>query len=93
MVIMSAATGQEASLESGEWRHGDFEGHGAFTKALLEGLEGAMLPDAPSRGGRIGIEELDLYVTNRVKELTEGRQHPMTSIPKMTSNFPVAVVD
>nr|VFK65596.1 MAG: Uncharacterized protein, contains caspase domain [Candidatus Kentron sp. UNK]VFK71585.1 MAG: Uncharacterized protein, contains caspase domain [Candidatus Kentron sp. UNK] len=85
VVVMSASTGQEASLESPQWRHG------AFTKALIEGIgeEGRADHDGD---GRVDIKELDLYLTDRVKELTKGKQHPMTEIPRMMSNFPVAIV-
>ena len=85
VVVMSAATGREASLEKGEW------GHGAFTKALIEGLEEGRANY--NKDARIDIKELDLYVTDRVKELTGGRQHPMTEIPKVVPNFPVGIVD
>nr|VFJ61812.1 MAG: WD40 repeat [Candidatus Kentron sp. FW] len=85
VVVMSAATGREASLEKEEW------GHGAFTKALIEGLEEGRANY--NKDARIDIKELDLYVTDRVKELTGGRQHPMTEIPKVVPNFPVAIVE
>nr|VFK56441.1 MAG: WD40 repeat [Candidatus Kentron sp. TC] len=85
VVVMSASNGREASLESSRWRHG------AFTRAFIDGIaEGKADHD---RDGRIGIKELDLYLTNRVKELTEGQQHPMTEIPAMISDFPVAIVE
>jgi uncharacterized caspase-like protein len=85
VVVMTAATGREASVESPEWEHG------AFTLALIEGLE---QHKANFNGdNRIDIKELDLFVTNRVKELTGGRQHPTTEIPTVIPNFPVAVLD
>jgi uncharacterized caspase-like protein len=81
---MSAATGRESSREDPAW------GHGAFTRALLEGLE---QHKANYNGdARIDIKELDLYITDRVKALTGGRQHPMTEIPTVVPNFPVALV-
>ncbi len=85
VVVMTAATGREASVESPEWEHG------AFTLALIEGLE---QKKANFNGdNRIDIKELDLFVTNRVKELTGGRQHPTTEIPTVMPNFPIAVLD
>ena len=80
VVVMTASTGREVSVEKQEW------GHGAFTKAVLEGLQGQANYD---RNRTIDIKELDLYVTQRVKVLTEGQQHPTTEIPKTMPNFPV----
>ena len=83
VVVLAAATGSEVSRESDEW------GHGAFTKALLEGLGGRADYDG---NGLVEIKEIDLYVTTRVKELTEGTQHPATEIPASLPNFPVAAI-
>ena len=81
-VVMAASTGRELSQERPEW------GHGAFTKALLEGLKGRA---DFNKDKVIDIKELDLYVTNRVKELTEGAQHSTTEIPRIMPNFPLVV--
>lgn len=80
VVVMTASTGKESSQERPGW------GHGAFTKALIEGLEGKA---DFNRNKTVDVKELDLYVTNRVKELTEGGQHPTTEIPKTMPNFPL----
>lgn len=80
VVVMAASTGKEESQEKPEW------GHGAFTKALIEGLEGAA---NYNKDKTIDIKELDLFVTYRVKELTRGSQHPTTEIPKTMPNFPI----
>jgi len=80
VVVMTASTGKEFSVEKPEW------GHGAFTKAVVEGLEGKANYNNDST---IDIKELDLFITNRVKELTQGYQHPTTEIPKTMPNFPV----
>ena len=80
VVVMTASTGKESSQESSEW------GHGAFTKALIEGLEGEADFD---RDNTIDIKEIDLYITKRVKALTSGSQHPTTEIPKTMPNFPL----
>ena len=81
VVVMTASTGMEVSHERAEW------GHGAFTKALIEGLKGKA---NYNRDNTVDIKELDLYITNREKELTNGSQHPTTEIPKTLPNFPVA---
>ena len=39
----------------------------------------------------LDMKEIDLYVTNRVKELTNGEQHPTTEIPRIMPNFPLVV--
>ncbi|MBF0256847.1 MAG: caspase family protein, partial [Gammaproteobacteria bacterium] len=83
VVVMSAATGRESSVENAEW------GHGAFTKALIEGME--EMKANYNGDNRIDLKELDLYITTRVKELTGGRQHPMTEIPQVMPDFPVAI--
>ena len=70
LVVFSAAQGHELSQERPDW------GHGAFTKALLEGLQGAA--DANGNpNGEITISELDSYLTDRVQELTGGAQTPI----------------
>jgi WD40 repeat protein len=82
-VIMTAATGSSPSLESAKW------GHGAFTKALIEGIDGQADYD---HDGIVYIKELDLFVTNRVKTLTEGQQKPTTIIPASVPDFALGAV-
>jgi WD40 repeat protein len=83
VVIMAASTGNESSLENEEW------GHGAFTTAALAGLRGeADLND----DGIVHLVELDFFVAEKVKELTEGAQHPTTVKPSTISRLPVAAV-
>jgi len=82
-VVYTSSTGAQYSLESPDWNNG------VFTKALVEGLNGAAdLSDTKT----ITIKSLDYYIANRVKELTKGRQAPTTIIPGSVSDFPVAVV-
>jgi uncharacterized caspase-like protein len=81
-VVFSSATGRQYALENTEW------GNGAFTKGLVEGLTGK----ADYRGtGRITVNMLDLYVSERVKELTKGEQTPTTVKPPNVPDFPVAM--
>lgn len=80
LVVFSAASGRELSQERTEW------GHGAFTKALLEGLQGAA--DAQgNRNGEITITELDSYLSDRVRELTGGAQTPIQTKPPGVPGF------
>ena len=82
VVVMTASTGSEFSVEDTSW------GHGAFTKALLDGLDG---PADYDRDGVITLKELDLYVTRSVKTLTKGQQRPTTTIPTNLPDFPLFV--
>ena len=83
VMVMAASTGREVSIERPEW------GHGAFTKALVEGLRDFKADYDNNRS--LDIKELDLYITQRVKQLTDGQQHATTEIPKIMPNFPIAV--
>jgi uncharacterized caspase-like protein len=83
VVVFAASTGNQYSLEDQVW------GNGAFTKALVEGLHGKA--DYPS-AGRITVTMLDLYLSERVKELTKGQQTPTTLKPQSIPDFPVALV-
>ncbi len=81
-VVFASSTGKQYSLEDKSW------GNGAFTKALVEGLSGK----ADYHGkGKITINMLDLYLSERVKELTKGKQTPTTTKPQTISDFPVAM--
>ena len=83
-VVLASSTGAELSIESGEWQQG------AFTKALLEGLAGKA--DQMPKNGVVTVDELNLYVKERVKELTGGLQHPVDLKPKEARNIPFAMV-
>lgn len=82
-VVFSSATGRQYALENKEW------GNGAFTKGLVEGIRGKADYNAT---GRITLNMLDLYVSERVKELTQGRQTPTTVKPPNVPDFPVAIL-
>jgi WD40 repeat protein len=82
-VVFSSATGRQYALENMEW------GNGAFTKAVVEGIRGKA--DYKSTG-RITLNMLDLYISERVKELTMGKQTPTTVKPPNVPDFPVAVL-
>jgi WD40 repeat protein len=82
-VVFSSATGRQYALENPEW------GNGAFTKGVVEGIRGKA--DFRSTG-RITLNMLDLYVSERVKELTQGQQTPTTVKPPNVPDFPVAAI-
>jgi WD40 repeat protein len=82
-VVFSSATGRQYALENQAW------GNGAFTLGVVEGLRGKADYGAT---GRITLNMLDLYVSERVKELTQGQQTPTTVKPPNVPDFPVAVL-
>ncbi len=82
VVIFAATTGDQFPLENPEW------GNGAFTKALMEGFDGAA---NYTQDGRITINQLDLYLSERVKALTGNRQTPTTTKPQNITDFPIAL--
>ncbi len=79
-VVFNASTGKQVSLEDSAW------GNGAFTKALIEGLGGK----AATANGKITVKSLDFYISERVKQLTNGRQTPTTAVPSTIPDFPIA---
>jgi uncharacterized caspase-like protein len=82
VIVFASSTGKQKSLERADWQNG------AFTKALVEGLRGKA--DYHNRG-RITINMLDLYLSERVKGLTAGKQTPTTTKPQTIQDFPIAV--
>jgi WD40 repeat protein len=81
-VVFASSTGRQYSFEDPNW------GNGAFTKAVVEGINGKA--DYTGKG-RITINMLDLYISERVKELTKGKQTPATAKPQTIPDFPLAV--
>jgi uncharacterized caspase-like protein len=81
-VVFASSTGRQFALEDPTW------GNGAFTKALIEGLQGGA---DYRKAGVITVNSLDLYLSDRVKVLTNGRQTPTTTKPQTIQDFPIAV--
>lgn len=82
VVVFSASTGSESAFERDDWNNG------AFTEALIEGLGGAA--DLLNKGN-ITCGTLNVYIAERVKELTSGQQHPTMISPQTVPDFPIAV--
>jgi WD40 repeat protein len=80
VIVMCSAMGREFALESPTVEHG------FFTLALVEGLNGKADYNLDSL---IHLNEIDLYVTDRVKVLSEGKQHPVTARPTSIRSFPL----
>jgi uncharacterized caspase-like protein/TolB-like protein len=84
--VFGSSQGDESSWEDASYRLPDEKvGHGAFTYALLRGLEG----EAPTYGGNFYVEELSAYVSHKTVEVTRGRQTP-TLNSTHGANFPIA---
>jgi hypothetical protein len=82
VVVFSASTGRQYALENSAW------GNGAFTKALVEGLSGKA--DFRKKG-YVTHKMLDYYISDRVKELTDGKQTPVTQAPGGVPDFPLSM--
>ncbi len=81
VVVFASSSGRQLSEEHDEW------GNGAFTKAVLAGLEGKA---DLTRTGRVTFKGLDFYVSEEVRKLTQGRQTPVTISPTGVPDFPLA---
>jgi uncharacterized caspase-like protein len=83
VVMFASSTGRQLSIENDTWKNG------AFTEALIEGLGGKAdyVPD-----GKLTIAELDLWLADRVKVLTDNRQAPVVRKPDTIPDFPIALV-
>lgn len=83
LVVFASSTGGQFSQEKADW------GNGAFTKAVVEGLQGAA--DFKKRG-RVTYKGLDAYVSDRVEELTRGEQTPVTPVLQGVPDFTIALL-
>jgi hypothetical protein len=83
VVMFASSTGSQVSIERDDWRNG------AFTEALLEGLSGSA---DYIKDGKLTIAELDLWLSERVKQLTDKRQAPVARKPDTVPDFPIAMV-
>jgi hypothetical protein len=81
VIVMASSSGREFSLENNEQRQSN------FTLAIVEGLSGAA---DYNKDGSVYLHELDTYVTDRVKGLTKGKQHPVAERPTSVRSFPLA---
>ena len=77
--VISAAGGYEFALESEDWNNG------VFTYAILEGLTSGDVDR--NRDGYVYVSELKDYVTQKVVELTDGKQHPTTRSENALNDF------
>jgi uncharacterized caspase-like protein len=80
VIVFASSTGRERSLELDRFQNG------AFTYALLEGIRGQA---DYTKDFFIVISELETYLGERVKVLTEGKQRPVTAKPEAVENYRV----
>ncbi len=84
LVVFGASTGTECATENEKWNR-----HGAFAQALIEAIGEGKASLDPS--GRITIDMLQLYIEDRVREMTDGRQHPVMNRSSDLPDFPLAL--
>lgn len=81
-VVFTSSSRKQASHENPMWNNG------AFTKALVEGLEGKA---DPFQQNYISVQSLSAYISHRVNELTTGLQKPNIIIPESMPDFAIAL--
>ena len=83
VVALFASTGQQQSRESPEWKNGS-----SLLPCLKRWPQGIHYRGSNS----LYITDLEGWVGEHVKELTQGLQTPVAAKPAGTPDFPVAVV-
>jgi WD40 repeat protein len=83
VVVFASSSGRQVSEENDDW------GNGAFTRALILGLNGRA---DLLRSGRITYKGLDYFVSEEVKRLTQGRQTPVSLSPWGVPDFTLASI-
>lgn len=74
LYILSASKAGEVSMESDQFKlDPKFPGHGAFTYALVEAMQGQADYD---KDGYVSVNEMFQFVARQVPRLTNGQQHP-----------------
>jgi Caspase domain/Bacterial Ig domain len=85
-VVYGASTGSELALEDEKW-----DRHSAYAKALIEAIgEGKAKSGA---NGPITTDRLQVYLDERVKDLTGGAQHPVMNRSGLIPDFPIALAN
>ena len=79
IITMCSSSEREESTEA--------DGHGYFTKALIERLEGKA---HRASNGVIYLSALDDYVLELVKDLSKGKQHPTSGKGAGLGPLPIA---
>ena len=78
ILVLAAASDSEPSQESSAW------GHGAFTKTLLEALDGAADVGSSRAGGQVGAQRKKSGGPDGVVSLDEVVDHVLRKVPELT---------
>jgi WD40 repeat protein len=79
--VITSAGGAEFAMESNEWKNG------LFTYCLLSGMRNYAAD--LNQDGKIMLSELQLYTTDRVTQLSKGKQTPTTRIQNLTLDYQI----
>ena len=82
-LLYASASGRQYSYERAEW------GHGAFTRAMLDGLAGGADRE---KLGYVDTEELSLYVRRQVLTMTNNLQAPVRIKPDAASELHIVLL-
>ncbi|MBK7061267.1 MAG: caspase family protein [Rubrivivax sp.] len=83
VIVFSASTGRQESIEKKNW------GNGAFTKALIEGLRGAA---DFRKEGVVTHQGLSYFLGQEVRKLTGNLQTPVTAVPVGVVDYPMVAL-
>lgn len=86
-VVFASSSGSGLSYEDESFGGG----HGAFTAALLEGLRGLADNRVGNRDGLNSLQEMVLFTSSRVPELTQGQQRPQIPALALDVDYPLSV--
>jgi WD40 repeat protein len=81
VAVLCAAMGYEEAQEK--------DGHGLFTKAVIEALSRVDRVPYNARDGRQYVHHLGSFVLDEVEGASHGDQHPFLTMPYVTESFPV----
>ncbi len=85
VIVFASSTGSQVSKEDKKWENG------AFTKALIEGIKEGKADY--TEDWYVSITELEGWICERVKTLTDGSQTPVTTKPKAVPDFKVIYIN
>ena len=81
VIVFSSSTGRQLSHENPQWKNG------AFTKALMEGIHEGKADFTQDL--HVSVAELEVYISDRVKDLTQGNQKPVTTKPEAVEDLKI----
>jgi WD40 repeat protein len=84
VAVLCAAMGSEEAQEK--------DGHGLFTRAVMEALGRADRVPYNYRDGRQYVHHLGSFVLDEVKDRSHDEQHPFLTMPYVTESFPIRLL-